>query len=165
MAQYKFDWLAALIPGYGHYRATKNLINNLKTNGVSWKDFNGGFWREEEDPAYNIEDTSDFLTETVNNARTEYLEDREHTEMREDTAYQRAVADMRAAGLNPYTIGSTPASSSASSVGENTLMTKLQAVGYVLDMKNIDINNKRLANGILGTILGYVAGSKLGARK
>lgn len=52
-----------------------------------------------------------FMTEQSNmNARS-------WTASREDTAYQRLVADMKAAGLNPYafaTMGSSPISSSSS---------------------------------------------------
>jgi hypothetical protein len=165
MAKYKFDWKAAFIPGYGHVKSAINLIRNLKTNGVNWKDFNGGFWIEQPEEDTLNEKAEDVLSDVMSDSRQEYLEDREHTEQREDTAYQRAVTDMRSAGLNPYTVGSSPAPSSVSSVGEHSIMSKLQAVGYILDLQNLNIQNKKLANGVLGTILGYIAGSKLGAAK
>lgn len=93
------------------------------------------------------------LGEVSDNSRQQYLEDREHTEQREDTSYQRAVADMRKAGLNPYTVGSSPASSSTSTVGENSIQTKLSMLGYILDLKNLDIKNRQVTNQAIGNLL------------
>ncbi len=89
-------------------------------------------------------------------ANDAYLADREHTEAREDSAYQRAVADMRSAGLNPYTVGSSPASSSVSNVGSQTISHKLDMLGYILDLKNLSNKNVNTANNILGNILGFI---------
>lgn len=88
--------------------------------------------------------------------RKEFLEDREHTEMREDTAYQRGVEDMRKAGLNPYTIGSNPAPSSVSTVGQNSVTNRLQMLGYILDMQNLSLKNKKLTNDLIGDVLGFL---------
>ena len=87
--------------------------------------------------------------------KSAYVEDREHTEMREDTAYQRAVADMRAAGLNPYTIGAHPASSTPSTVNAQTLTNNLQMLGYILDLQNLSLKNKQTTNDMIGDILGF----------
>jgi len=140
-----------------------NVGSNWKSNlsdGYHFGDILGGFYGFNRNTPKEEDITSDLssqISSVLSNSRSEYLEDRVHTEAREDTAYQRAVADMQAAGLNPYTIGSTPASSSSSSVGENTIMSKLQAVGYIMDLKNLDLKNKELANGVLGNILGFLA--------
>lgn len=93
------------------------------------------------------------LGEIENQARQEYLDDRAHTEAREDSAYQRAVADMQKAGLNPFTVGSNPASSSSSTVGEKSITNRLQILGYLLDLKNLDIKNKQVANQQINTVL------------
>ena len=157
MAKYKFDWKAALIPGYGHYRAYKNFIHNVQTDGFQLKDLNGGFWIQQEEPNIIEDYGQSILGYVSNNAREEFLEDRAHTEMREDTAYQRGVEDMRKAGLNPYTIGANPSPSSSSSVGENSIMTQLQIVGSLLDIQNLSVRNKSLINNIIGTALnGYL---------
>lgn len=87
--------------------------------------------------------------------RNEYLADREHTEMREDTSYQRAVKDMQAAGLNPYTIGASPANSSSSNVGELTASYRLQMLGNLLDVANLSLKNKKITNDSITSILGF----------
>ena len=58
---------------------------------------------------------------------------RKHVEVREDTAYQRAVADMKKAGINPELLGVQPASSgggisSASRLDNSLLNTDLSGV-------------------------------------
>lgn len=98
-------------------------------------------------------DVSSILGEVSDNSRQQYLEDREHTEQREDSAYQRAVSDMRKAGLNPYTVGSSPSPSSSSSVGEHTIQSKLSMLGYILDLKNLDIKNRQVTNQAIGNVI------------
>lgn len=89
-------------------------------------------------------------------ANEAYLADREHTEMREDTVYQRGVEDMRKSGLNPYTIGANPSPSSSSSVGADTITNKLELLGYILNLDKLTDRNVQTANGILGNILGFL---------
>lgn len=88
------------------------------------------------------------------NSRNSYLADREHTEQREDTAYQRGVKDMQAAGLNPYTIGANPSPSSSSSVGAQSVAADLQTLGYILDMQNLSLKNKKITNDLITSVLG-----------
>jgi hypothetical protein len=140
----------------------KNVKHNLE-NGYQFGDIVKGWYGWTDDsvsnPIVNDIDLSsagsfnELLGQVQDTSRQEYLEDREHTEQREDTAYQRSVEDMRQAGLNPYTISASPANSSASSVGQNSIASKLQMMGYILDLKNLDIKNKALANGVLGNII------------
>ena len=74
MAKYKFDWLAALIPGYGHYRATKNFIHNVQTDGFQLKDLNGGFWVQQEEPNVIEDYGQSILGYVSNNARQDILD-------------------------------------------------------------------------------------------
>lgn len=108
------------------------------------------------DKLEDADESSRILGEVINNSRQEYLEDRAHTEEREDTAYQRAVADMRKAGLNPYTISTSGAASSTSSVGENTITSKIQILGYLLSLRNLDLKNRQVANSEVNTLLNAI---------
>ena len=70
---------------------------------------------------------ADVLNQMLNgymgSARKYALEDRAYTAMREDSAIQRRVKDIEAAGLNPYLAiqgGLGEAASSASTVGSET---------------------------------------------
>lgn len=133
----------------------KNWKSNL-SDGYQFGDILGGWFgfdRHYDDGSASIEQASNILGEAQANSRQEFLEDREHTEGREDTTYQRSVEDMRKAGLNPYTIGANPAPASASTVGENSIMTSLQVVGSILDIQNLSVKNKGLINNIIGNIL------------
>lgn len=65
---------------------------------------------------------------------------RKHVEEREDTAYQRAVADMKAAGINPELLGVTPAVSgggitSASRKDYSVYTAKMQAQYSLLEQE------------------------------
>jgi len=103
--------------------------------------------------ASKILDEQQILGQVANDSQAQYLEDREHTEMREDTAYQRAVEDMRKAGLNPYTVGASPAASSSSKVGESNISNKIALLGYLLDLKNLDFQNKALVNKTITSLV------------
>lgn len=139
-----------------------NAFQALKSNfsdGYQFGDFYSGYFGFDRNPQEEetYEAGNKILGEVMNNSRAEYLEDRAHTEEREDSAYQRAVADMRKAGLNPYTVGANPAPSSASSVGENSIMTKLQVLGYILDLQNLDTKNRSVTNQLIGNVLRVAA--------
>lgn len=129
-------------------------IRNNLSDGYHFGDIISGYAGFSRDENKSL---SDAANSVLGEARSEYLADREHTEMREDTAYQRAVADMRQAGLNPYTVGGSPASSSASSVGSSVITNKLQVLGYLLDLKNLDAKNRQIANN---AILGFISALK-----
>lgn len=131
----------------------KNWKENLK-DGYQFGDITKGWFGFRNDYDTEIDTVTSSLFNQVNSqARDEFLADREHTEQREDTSYQRAVSDMRSAGLNPYTISAAPVNSSASSVGENTIQSKLQMLGYVLDLSNLDAKNRSITNNLIGNIL------------
>lgn len=93
------------------------------------------------------------VSQNVTGTRQDLLEDRDHTEMREDTVYQRGVEDMRKAGLNPYTIGANPSPSSSSSVGENMINNRIQMLGYILDLKNLNARNREITNNAIANVL------------
>lgn len=136
--------------GFGSLWSTLFGKGNMEINAV--QSMNGETPEALKSPSFD-EDTTEILGEVLSDSRKEYLEDRAHSEMREDTAYQRAVEDMRKAGLNPYTIGSTPANSSASQVGAQTIASKLQVLGYILDLKNLDLKNRKITNDTITSIL------------
>lgn len=153
---WSFDW-TSLIPGYGLYRSFKNVSDNIKNDGFQFSDLFGWYGAQQGAPRPTNADVAinQLLGEaTSSNNRQQYLEDRAHTEEREDSAYQRQVVDMRKAGLNPYTISSSPVNSSPSAVGSSSVMSKLQMLGYMLDLKNLDIKNKGLINNIISGIIG-----------
>lgn len=136
----------------------KSVRDNF-SDGYQFGDFMKGwmgFYDKQDDSLETLksdENTAQILGEVQNQARQQYLEDRQHQEMREDTAYQRGVEDMRKAGLNPYTIGANPAPSSSSSVGENSIQSKLSVLGFILNLKNLDLKNRQVANQEINTIL------------
>lgn len=157
--KWNFDWFS-LIPGYGLYRSAKNIIDNIKNDGFQFSDLFGwyGFQQGAKRKTDADEAIEQILGEaTSSNNREEYLEDRAHTEEREDTAFQRQVQDMQKAGLSPYTISASPVNSSASSVGSNSVMSKLQMLGYMLDLKNLDLKNKGIINNLIGGIIRALA--------
>lgn len=130
------------------------MLKDIFTNGVfgSTKRFMQGMFSSDGNNGLN-NNLQIQAQNIAQSARDEYLADREHQEMREDTAYQRGVADMEKAGLNPYTIGANPAPSSASSVGADTLTNKLQVLGFILDLKNLDAKNRQITNNLITGLL------------
>lgn len=90
---------------------------------------------------------------------------RKHVEEREDTAYQRAVADMRKAGINPNLTGVSPAASG----GGITQATPLDLSGILSEMSieaealqnyldrelNIDQKEKDRLTDLFGKVLQY----------
>lgn len=70
----------------------------------------------------------DYIEKLYGLERQNALEDRAYNAMREDTAYQRSVADLKAAGLNPWLATGNPASSQAiSQVSQTT--SKMRELG------------------------------------
>lgn len=139
------------VPFYSGYLAARDMVNGESpfsfighAFGSGTKDGTSG------SNSYSLESES---RDILNTARDELLADRDHTEMREDTAYQRAVKDMKEAGLNPYTIGAQSAPSSASSVGSDMVSNKLQILGYILDLKNLDAKNRKITNDSITNVL------------
>lgn len=135
------------IPGWSQFLLLRDLIHGDLSGGIS-RTF-GGLGNYSQSSSELASQASQVLGE----ARSEFLADREHTEAREDSAYQRAVEDMRKAGLNPYTIGASGAPSSASSVGSDMISSKLQVLGYILDLKNLDARNRQITNQAIGSVL------------
>lgn len=142
------------------------IYDNIHNDGYQFGDISAGLFGIDrtsvaegvnEAQATQVMDPQTILGEVTNDSRQQFEDDRAHTEMREDTAYQRAVSDMRKAGLNPYTVGASPAAASASKVGENNIANKVQMLGYLLDLKNLDFKNKQLANSVIGNLIKVVA--------
>lgn len=134
--------------------AQATLLHDIFTNGLSGHvgRFMSGMFSP--DGSNGLNNNLAIQAQTLSeSARDQFLADREHQEMREDTAYQRGVADMEKAGLNPYTIGANPAPSSASSVGGDTLTNKLQVLGFMLDLKNLDAKNRQITNNLITGLL------------
>lgn len=82
----------------------------------------------------DVDSINSDLKESLSNDQKELWERedeiRKHVEEREDSAYQRAVADMKKAGINPELLGVNPASSgggitSASPIDNSLLNTDL----------------------------------------
>lgn len=97
-------WWEHLIPGYAQWRYTENLFDDAKQ-------FVGSTARElitgKTDKQRALEE------QQASSAQQQALD---HSEMREDTAIQRRVDDLKAAGINPVFAGSSmgAADSSAS---------------------------------------------------
>ena len=71
---------------------------------------------------------------------------RKETQQREDTAYQRAVEDMRKAGINPNLVGVNPANSGGgiiSATGKSLISTEMSGI---INQAIAEINNTVKAN-------------------
>lgn len=90
--------------------------------------------KDKDNTSTDIDSINSELKESLSNDQKELWERedeiRKHVEEREDSAYQRAVADMKKAGINPELLGVNPASSgggitSASRIDNSLLNTDL----------------------------------------
>lgn len=88
--------------------------------------------------------------------RENYLADREHTEQREDTAYQRMYNDLKAIGINPEAIflGISPQTSGS------TTSTQ-QPNSYRSSLESIDIARQGNLIKIIGILFQFI-GSTMG---
>ncbi len=85
---------------------------------------------------------------------------RKETQEREDTAYQRAVEDMRKAGINPNLIGVNPANSGGgiiSATGQNIVSTEMsgaisKAIAEINNTVKADENQKDRISEIIKTL-------------
>lgn len=78
------------------------------------------------------------------------LQDRDFQAAREDNAYQRAVADMTAAGINPAMAGGSGGAASSAVAGTKGIDSGVAgAVGNALAFKQLSIQDK-IANAALG---------------
>lgn len=88
---------------------------------------------------------------------------RKETQEREDTAYQRAVEDMRKAGINPNLVGINPANSGGgiiSATGQNLISTEMsgivsQAIAEINNTVKADENQKDRISDIIKTLAMY----------
>lgn len=88
---------------------------------------------------------------------------RKETQKREDTAYQRAIEDMRKAGINPNLVGVNPANSGGgiiSETGQNLISTEMsgkvnQAIAEINNTIKADENQKDRISDIIKTLAMY----------
>lgn len=89
---------------------------------------------------------------------------RKETQEREDTAYQRAVEDMRKAGINPNLVGVNPANSGGgiiSATGQNLINTEMSgiintAIAEINNTVKANENQKDRINEIIKTLAMYM---------
>lgn len=113
------------------------------------------------------------LQEIINTQNTPTIEElweredkiRKETQEREDTAYQRAVEDMRKAGINPNLVGINPANSGGGitqATGQQSITTEMsgiiqQAIAEINNTVKADENQKDRINDIIKSFAQVIA--------
>lgn len=140
-------------------RRTESALEQAQNNITEDKETNGN--------TQNIENTQD--TEITQNtpsiqelwAREDDI--RKETQEREDTAYQRAVEDMRKAGINPNLVGVSPAGSGGGitqATGQGLVSTEMsgiiqEAIANINNTVKADENQKDRIADIIRTLAMY----------
>lgn len=140
-------------------RRTESAIKQAQNNITEINEANGN--------TQDIENTQD-TTITSNTPSIEELwarEDaiRKETQEREDTAYQRAVEDMRKAGINPNLAGVSPAGSGGGitqATGQGLISTEMsgiiqEAIAQINNTVKADENQKDRISDIIKTLAMY----------
>lgn len=120
---------------------------NIASGGTDskWKDIEN---LAKNDPAYLEKLVNYYMTEESNKTA------REWTAIREDTAYQRLMKDLKKAGISPYVLtGATPAVSSSS--GKS--YTSTEAVTRENSIRANDTNAAKALLQFFGLFLGSIA--------
>lgn len=140
-------------------RRTESALKQAQNNLTEINEVNGN--------TQNIENTQD-TTISSNTPSIEELwarEDaiRKETQEREDTAYQRAVEDMRKAGINPNLVGVSPAGSGGGitqATGQNLISTEMsgaiqEAIAQINNTVKTDEKQKDRISDIIRTLAMY----------
>lgn len=125
------------------YKSAQNIASGATDS--KWKDIEN---LAKNDPAYLEKLVNYYMTEESNKTA------REWTAMREDTAYQRLMKDLKQAGISPYVLtGATPAVSSSS--GKS--YTSTEAVTRENSIRANDTNAAKALLQFFGLFLGSIA--------
>lgn len=121
----KIDEMAENIGIKEPLKTITDTIKEKEQNGNNTEEQNGN--NNEENPTENATDNTPSIKEIWE--REDAI--RKEIQGREDTAYQRAVEDMRKAGINPNLVGINPAESGGGvmqTAGQSTLNTELNNI-------------------------------------
>lgn len=132
----------------------KNESKQEETNGNNIKENN-----VQNDTIAN--ETPNIETPSVQDIWAREDEIRKETQAREDTAYQRAVEDMRKAGINPNLVGVNPAASGGGitqASGQSTINTELnniveETLNKINNEVKMDEGQKDRTSDILRTLV------------
>lgn len=140
-------------------KRTKSALQQAQENVKEIQETNGN--------TQNIENTQ----ETTINTNTPSIEElwaredaiRKETQEREDTAYQRAVEDMRKAGINPNLVGVSPAGSGggiSQATGQSLITSEMsgiiqEAITNINNTVKADENQKDRISDIIKTLAMY----------